>query len=273
MEKKEGLTFEDIRAVEERLLGIEVEEVHWFSTYHVHHRVAGHFKVGRCFVMGDAAHIHSPVGGQGMNTGIGDAVNAGWKIAAVLAGKAQPSLLDTYEPERIAFARALVATTDTTFRYIVNQKHGNLLIRMWILPHVVAFLTRFLFVRTLAFKALSQIKIQYRTSALSRGKSGRVHGGDRLPWVPMPEGDNFSALESLEWQAHIYGEADTRTAQELLALRVPLRVFPWSLAAKSAGLSRGALYLVRPDGYVAYASPVQNTAEVAHFVHAAGIVF
>ena len=64
------------------------EAVNWFSTYRVHHRVADHFRKGRAFLLGDAAHIHSPVGGQGMNTGIGDAVNLAWKLAAVLQGRA-----------------------------------------------------------------------------------------------------------------------------------------------------------------------------------------
>jgi hypothetical protein len=83
---------------------VDVERVNWFSTYHVHHRVADRFQRGRVFLAGDAAHVHSPVGGQGMNTGIGDAVNLAWKLAAVLRGRADPALLDTYEPERIAFA-------------------------------------------------------------------------------------------------------------------------------------------------------------------------
>ena len=68
---------------------IDVERVNWFSTYRVHHRVADHFRKGRAFLLGDAAHIHSPVGGQGMNTGIGDAVNLAWKLAAVLHGRAR----------------------------------------------------------------------------------------------------------------------------------------------------------------------------------------
>ena len=94
--------------------------MNWFSTYHVHHRVADHFRQGRAFLLGDAAHIHSPVGGQGMNTGIGDAVNLAWKLAAVLHGRAGTPLLDTYEPERIAFARRLVATTDRAFTVVTS---------------------------------------------------------------------------------------------------------------------------------------------------------
>ena len=78
----------------------------------------------RAFLLGDAGHVHSPVGGQGMNTGIGDAINLGWKLAQVTQHRAPASLLDTYEPERIAFARTLVATTDEAFRVIIAAKDG-----------------------------------------------------------------------------------------------------------------------------------------------------
>ena len=112
---RDNLSFEDIRCHVEPLLDVEVTKVNWFSTYRVHHRVADKFRVGRAFLVGDAGHIHSPAGGQGMNTGIGDAVNLGWKLAQVLQDRADTSLLDTYEPERIAFARSLVSTTDRAF--------------------------------------------------------------------------------------------------------------------------------------------------------------
>src|SRR5271163_4833259 len=95
----EMLRFEDVssRAIEH--LKVQVEKVNWFSTYRVHHRVTDHFRKGRAFVLGDAAHIHSPAGGQGMNTGIGDAVNLAWKLQSVLKGRAPDALLDSYETE------------------------------------------------------------------------------------------------------------------------------------------------------------------------------
>jgi 2-polyprenyl-6-methoxyphenol hydroxylase-like FAD-dependent oxidoreductase len=114
-EHPETMKFEDVshRAIQN--MQVEVQQVSWFSTYRVHHRVAEHFRKGRCFLLGDAAHIHSPAGGQGMNTGLGDAINLAWKLKAVLAGQASEALLDTYENERRAFARKLVATTDKAF--------------------------------------------------------------------------------------------------------------------------------------------------------------
>src|SRR5688572_26270154 len=95
-----AMTFDDVNDRAIRNLQLNVTSVNWFSTYRVHHRVAARFRAGRAFLVGDAAHVHSPVGGQGMNTGIGDAVNLAWKLAAVLKHEAPESLLGTYEIER-----------------------------------------------------------------------------------------------------------------------------------------------------------------------------
>jgi 2-polyprenyl-6-methoxyphenol hydroxylase-like FAD-dependent oxidoreductase len=130
---------------------IEVGRVNWFSTYHVHHRFADHFRKGSAFLLGDAAHIHSPVGGQGMNTGIGDAVNLAWKLAAVLRGRADASLLDSYEPERIAFARRLVATTDRAFTGVTSSGAVARLIRLHIVPFLIPLFFTFKAVRRICF--------------------------------------------------------------------------------------------------------------------------
>ena len=91
----DDLSWDDVSKDVIERMRIEVERVNWFSTYRVYHRVADHFSKGRAFLLGDAAHIHSPVGGQGMNTGIGDAVNLAWKLAAVLQGRADASILES----------------------------------------------------------------------------------------------------------------------------------------------------------------------------------
>jgi 2-polyprenyl-6-methoxyphenol hydroxylase-like FAD-dependent oxidoreductase len=118
---QESVTFEEIRPYVKKQIDADVHRVNWFSTYRVHHRVADHFRVSRIFIAGDAGHIHSPAGGQGMNTGIGDAVNLAWKLAAVIRGRTKPAVLDTYESERIAFARTLVKTTDRLFQFAVSR--------------------------------------------------------------------------------------------------------------------------------------------------------
>ena len=133
----ENLSWNDVSQRVIEWMRIDVERVNWFSTYRVHHRVADHFRKGRAFLLGDAAHIHSPVGGQGMNTGIGDAVNLAWKLAAVLHGRADASLLDSYEPERIAFARRLVATTDQAFTGVTSAGAIARLVRLHIVPLLI----------------------------------------------------------------------------------------------------------------------------------------
>ncbi len=213
-QRDDRLSWDDVSQRVIEWLRIEVERVHWFSTYRVHHRVADRFQEGRAFLLGDAAHIHSPVGGQGMNTGIGDAVNLAWKIADVVHGRADSSLLDSYEPERIAFARHLVATTDQAFTGATSDGAIARHVRLNIVPTLAPAVFAFGPTRRLMFRTISQIAIQYRSSRLSEGRAGDVHGGDRLPWVPASgnDPDNFAPLTSLAWQVHVYGDATRRDA-------------------------------------------------------------
>jgi len=134
--ERDALSWDDVSHRVIEWMRIDVTRVNWFSTYRVHHRVADRFRQGRAFLLGDAAHIHSPVGGQGMNTGIGDAVNLAWKLAAVVRGRARQSLLDSYEPERIAFARRLVATTDQAFTGVTSDGAIARHIRLNVVPAV-----------------------------------------------------------------------------------------------------------------------------------------
>jgi 2-polyprenyl-6-methoxyphenol hydroxylase-like FAD-dependent oxidoreductase len=244
------LAWDDVGPKVMAWLGIDVKQVHWFSTYHVHHRVATSFRRGRAFLLGDAAHIHSPVGGQGMNTGIGDAVNLAWKLADVVRGRADTQLLDTYEVERIGFAQRLVKTTDQAFTAVTSSRPFARFVRLHVAPRVLPLFFRFRRVRRLLFHTLSQLGIRYPQSPMSDGKAGQVRGGDRLPWT----GANFDTLTSLQWQVHVYGEARPDTA-------TPLHAYPWNAAAQRAGFERNAAYLVRPDGYVAVAGLTEDDTE------------
>src|SRR5690348_11013422 len=111
----------------------------WFSTYHIHHRRAERFRDRRCFLLGDAAHIHSPVGAQGMNTGLQDAYNLAWKLALVTSGRAGDELLDSFELERVPIAERLLQTTDRGFRFVVAGNMGAGLLRTQVLARVAAF--------------------------------------------------------------------------------------------------------------------------------------
>jgi hypothetical protein len=250
----ETLRFEDVsgRAIEH--LKVQVEKINWFSTYRVHHRVTDHFRKGRAFVLGDAAHIHSPAGGQGMNTGIGDAINLAWKLHAVLTGRAPDALLDSYETERIKFARRLVATTDKVFTFVSADGRLADVIRTRIAPVVMPRLIGFDFAREYLFRTVSQIMLNYRDGPLSAGTAGHVHGGDRLPWAEAGGGDNFASLAEPVWQIHVYGSVRPELATWCADHQLPLHRFEWSAEHETAGLARDALYLIRPDTYVALAN-------------------
>jgi len=227
--------------------------VNWFSTYHVHHRVTEHFRKGRAFLLGDAAHIHSPAGGQGMNTGIGDAINLAWKLATVLAGHAPDKLLDSYEAERIGFARRLVATTDRVFSFATAEGRIADILRTRVAPVLFPKVIAFEAVREYIFRTVSQITLNYRSGPLSAGSAGHVHGGDRLPWVPIDGKDNFESLAAMTWQVHVYGSASAELAAWCASHDVPLHVVSWRPEHEAAGLARDAIYLLRPDTYVALA--------------------
>jgi hypothetical protein len=250
------LSYDELRPHVEPLLGVHVTEVNWFATYRVHHRVAERFRVGRAFISGDAGHIHSPAGGPGMNTGIGDAVNLAWKLAAVLQGTAAPAVLDSYEPERIRFARTLVASTDRAFGFLIGGGLRGWLMRRVVMPRVLPLAVKVPAVRRAMFGLISQTRIEYRPGPLSVGGAGRVRAGDRLPWLGTP--DNFAPLASRDWQVHVYGEVGTALRDVAARAGVPVERFAWSAACRKAGFARDAIYLVRPDGHVGFAGR-QNT--------------
>jgi len=254
-DRADTLTFHDVSDRAIKHLKVDVRKVNWFSTYHVHHRVTEHFRKGRAFLLGDAAHIHSPAGGQGMNTGIGDAINLAWKLAAVLAGHAPDKLLDSYEAERIGFARRLVATTDRVFSFVTAEGRIADIIRARIAPVVLPAAMAFEAAREYLFRTVSQITLNYRGGPLSAGAAGHVHGGDRLPWVPNDGKDNFEPLATMTWQVHVYGSASSELAAWCASHDVPLHVFDWRSEHEAAGLARDAIYLLRPDSYVALADP------------------
>jgi 2-polyprenyl-6-methoxyphenol hydroxylase-like FAD-dependent oxidoreductase len=261
----ENLKFEDVNDRAREHMKVNVMKVNWFSTYHVHHRVAERFRKGRAFLLGDAAHIHSPAGGQGMNTGIGDAINLAWKLKAVLAGQGADHLLDTYEIERRAFARKLVATTDRGFTLATAQGRVADFFRTRIIPVIVPALFKFEAAREFMFRAVSQIGIAYRTSPISAGKAGEVRGGDRLPWAPTPLIDNFDALQAIEWQLHVYGAASPELTNWCKSNNIALHAFAWHEAYAKAGLARDATYLIRPDMYVALAAENQDPLTLTRY--------
>jgi 2-polyprenyl-6-methoxyphenol hydroxylase-like FAD-dependent oxidoreductase len=261
------LKFEDVADRAIANLKLEVKRVNWFSTYHVHHRVTERFRKGRAFVLGDAAHIHSPAGGQGMNTGIADAINLAWKLAAALAGRGGEALLDSYEAERIVFARRLVHSTDQAFTIATADGPLADFLRVRLAPMLAPAATSIPGVREFMFRTVSQITMNYRGGPLARGEAGKVRGGDRLPWA----GGNFEPLKAIAWQAHVYGQATPALTAWARAHGVALHEFGWAPEHHAAGLARDAAYLVRPDTYVAVADAGQSTQALDRYLAEVGV--
>ncbi|KAH8676120.1 FAD binding domain-containing protein [Xylariales sp. PMI_506] len=166
----------------------------WLARFHLHHRGVSNYRQGRLFVAGDAAHIHSPVGGQGMNTGIQDAVNLGWKLGAALRGdsaeKDREVLLNSYNVERHPVGRHLLTTTDAGFSWITWDNPIYLFLRGLILPWILPFLVGNRNRVRQGLRFITQFGIHYGHSpivgtapgfASSKGRSGAdiIRGGSR----------------------------------------------------------------------------------------------
>ncbi|KAI0013159.1 FAD binding domain-containing protein [Xylariaceae sp. FL0662B] len=179
-------TLEDFQSMMNQLIpdGGQLHDPSWLARFQLHHRGVSSYRDGRLFVAGDAAHIHSPAGAQGMNTGIQDAINLGWKLAKVLRRERQDSFLDTYDIERRPVGQKLLATSDRMFTLACSSNPFFILLRTllftWILPWVVSSTSR----RAGMFRFISEFGISYRKSPLggtASGFSGPVVGGDRAP--------------------------------------------------------------------------------------------
>lgn len=186
---KHDLTFDDVLPDLERVKGskVIVNQCKWFTTYKLHHRKADSFRSGRCFLIGDAAHIHSPVGGQGMNTGLQDAYNLAWKLAGVINGKIQERVLDSYAAERMPVAKDLLKSTDRAFSTIMSNSLTARLFKRWMMPAILNSAWKSEKIKQYLFKRISQIEINYRHSEINLhlSQAHQVKAGDRLPYLKL----------------------------------------------------------------------------------------
>ena len=272
---KEDILFKDLETVIKSIIQIplEFEKVNWFAIYHLHYRCADRFKTGRCFLAGDAAHIHSPAGGQGMNTGLQDAYNLSWKLAMVLQNNAGEKLLNTYHLERYPFAKWLLKFTDRVFGLMTSSNW----IISWFRTNLAPFLINKMVNKSAAgiklFKIFSQIWYSYRTSPLSIHASKQklqFKAGDRFPYVLTLIDDKLQSCYHLltkpKFHLVVIGEQvsveeQNRIPSELRPI-IEIIFLPLSREWELLGIKQKLYILVRPDNYIGMLSDHLNQSVV-----------
>jgi 2-polyprenyl-6-methoxyphenol hydroxylase-like FAD-dependent oxidoreductase len=265
--------------VKERTGGMEIEltEASWLSLYRANIRMVARWRTGRVFLAGDAAHVHSPAGGQGMNTGIQDAYNLGWKLGCVLAG-APDALLDTYEEERLPVAANVLGLSTRLHRQITSQAEDSKVRRDAV---------------TL------QLGITYKDMSLSRNAASgelKVTSGDRAPDAPglnangepvrlfdMFRGPHFTLVRLFGPDGALSGRGlrgvkrvdvstTPKTVGDAQFYDAQVYVDAFSHVATAYGRGKGEHMLIRPDGYIGWIGLEENLPDVHRYLAAVGQV-
>ena len=270
-------SLEDFERLLDRLVPYDarISNPSWIERFHLHHRIADRFRMGRACLAGDAAHIHSPLGGQGMNTGIQDAWNLGWKLAwALRSGNpaAADAILETYHEERYPVGRALLRTTDRAFSFVSGTSWFSQLVRTFIAPWLVPTLGRISFLRRALLFRITQLGIHYRRSALSgpdpdrRHFTGALLPGDRMPDIPIGEAWLRPLLAPVRPTVLVVGmEVPEGSARwKIIHLR-----HPTDQTRSLLGLKGAAWFLIRPDGHLAARGMMLETLETAKLMRLA----
>jgi 2-polyprenyl-6-methoxyphenol hydroxylase-like FAD-dependent oxidoreductase len=251
---------------------MEVSDVVWKAWFRISHRIVENYSRGQVYLAGDAAHIHSPAGGQGMNTGIQDAFNLGWKLALVTHGTAGPRLLESYEAERMPVARSVLNLTDRLTRAATTQSPATQQLRDWLVP----LLTGIPFLKDAMAERMAELSIDYRGSRWVENHGiGAVHAGDRAPdavlydRVARTERRVFDLLKAPGFLLLVFEGNQPLPVDEAILRGLPGRVYRVTMPGKEPGPGtledrdcragaaygvgeEGLLVLIRPDGYVGF---------------------
>ncbi|MBT2417165.1 FAD-dependent monooxygenase [Streptomyces sp. ISL-22] len=253
------LDLDEVREVTRRALGSDygMHDARWLSRFHSDERQAPEYRVGRVFLAGDAAHVHSPAGGQGMNTGLQDAANLGWKLAAAVKGWGPDGLLDTYQAERHPVGKAVLRSSGGLVRLARAQSPGLRAVRAVVAAFVNA-------ARPAQVKVLGQISgIGYRYAA-PRGSHRLV--GTRVPDVALESGRLHEALRGGRFV--LIAPRGSRSYENQAASYESQAARKDRLAVERWASDRRTTVLVRPDGYVAWAADAADAAGIERAVAA-----
>ena len=304
-ENKNPPTLEEMQVLAREIADpvAELYDPVWFNRFRTGHRFAAEFRKGRAFLAGDAAHVHIPIGGQGMNYGMHDAFNLGWKLAAVIKGEARPELLDTYTAERHPTDEALIRGTDRGFHLLVKpNKITQTALRLF-----GSSLLNLPAIQKQIRNTLAEMNVVYASSFLSEDQGGNAGPvpGDRAPdalIVRMPERQTVrlfdvfhgtrwtlllfagtepttSRIESLEkFSAALAVSYGTRVAIHLILCSDPPVPVHQNWAAhivmdreqyahgKYGVETTPALYLIRPDWYIGFRGGLEHESQLIAYL-------
>ncbi|KAI0860923.1 FAD binding domain-containing protein [Xylaria cubensis] len=279
--------------------GGKLHDASWITRFRLHHRGVNNYRDGRLFVAGDAAHIHSPAGGQGMNTGIQDAINLGWKLAAVLRGEKPDSFLNSYNNERHRIGQYLLTSTDRAFTYVTSTNPIYLFLRNLILPWIIPLVATNKSRVLRQFQFISQLRIRYRHSDIvdtANGFYGPIKGGDRAVdgKIKSPEGEEFWFLDLLTPKSHhlmlFSGSGSSQATESELSRAETSFLDDAKTTAKihtifskqqngqtgyvdvegalheAFGFKDAGYVLIRPDGYIAHIGPLTAIGEATKWL-------
>jgi hypothetical protein len=254
----------------------------WMTNFRLHHRAAARYRAGRIFLAGDAAHIHSPAGAQGMNTGIQDAANLAWKLAHTLRSITPPSSLDTYQQERAPIGRRVLRMSDRAFTIATSTNPVVRFARTRLAPAVIPLALRANRARAYAFRTISQLAISYRASPLSLNGPGTLRrspkAGDRLPDANITTGELRTTLHKLTgtpaWEVLLCGPGWPQDGPGFLGARANVVALHhlngpgYEKALRRLGVKpqQRAVFVVRPDGHIGYRGDHTNAGPLESYL-------
>lgn len=291
IDKKNGnLSREDFQEILDSnpYLDQQLKNPDWFSIFKIHSRITNVFQKGSIFLAGDAAHVHSPAGGQGMNTGIQDAYNLAWKLALVVKDSAAPALLNSYHEERHKIAHNLHKTTDRFFQLMISQNKLGDLFRLHIFPRGFNVVTSIKGLRQQVLRRASQIAIKYRFSSLSLEVSAKgfyrkaPRAGDRAPytktWWKGEEADIFQLFKCTHFilLIAVYNPDDHRAVKiadyfrRKVSMPMEVHILAKSTGTssfyKTYGIKKEAMFLIRPDGHIGFRTSRLAITEIENYL-------
>ena len=270
--KEKPLTLQEFNCIADEILSghLNMKECAWITPFYLKHRCVASYKKGNAFLLGDAAHVHSPVGGQGMNTGIQDACNLAWKLSYVIKNQIPENILETYQEERLPVGKTLLKTTDRVFSFISSLNPFLRRARCFMIPFFMKNIVKIPFIYKNIIPSMMMLKTHYKSSSLSKmSDKSLISAGERAPDGTLSKGKRLFELMNDE-MFHLFVFSTKEKLKKTLPSIISVHYFSKDIAQSYAHFDSkgeihllykakvGTIYLIRPDGYIAFSGSVND---------------